>query len=94
MRGSHGEEHAADTREHGAALLQRQHGVREVRRSGLRDNRVNVRTLLTKGFIEGRTIVAVVDLIKMGGLVRQQADVKKGIRGRHLSLLSTGILPE
>ncbi|KAI3490333.1 hypothetical protein L1887_45792 [Cichorium endivia] len=26
----------------------------------------------------------------MGGLVRQQADVKKGIRGRHLSLLSFG----
>jgi hypothetical protein len=38
----------------------------ESRRSGLRDNRVNVRTLLAKGFIEGRTIVAVVDLIKMG----------------------------
>jgi hypothetical protein len=32
----------------------------------LGDNRVNVRPLLAKRFIEGRAIVAVVDLIKMG----------------------------
>jgi hypothetical protein len=56
----------ADAREHGAAFLQRQHGVGEVRRSGLGHNGVNVRPLLAKRFIEGRTIVAIVDFIKMG----------------------------
>ena len=94
MRRGHGEKDAADAREHNAAFLQRQHGIIEVWRGGLRDNRINVRPLLTQRFIERRTIVTVVNLIKMGGLVRQQTDFKKRIRGRHLSLLRTDIFPE
>ena len=94
VRGGHGEENAADAREHDAAFLQRQHGVSEVWRSGVRDYRLYVRPLLAKRFIEGRTIMLVFDGIKMGSLVRQQADVKKGVGGRHLSLLRTDIFPE
>jgi hypothetical protein len=41
-------------------------------------NGVYVRPLLAKRFIEGRAIVAVVDFIKMGGLIGSRLMSKKG----------------
>ncbi len=79
MRRGHREKYAGDAVKHLAAQFQRQVGVIKTGRFLTGGDVGNFLTLNANRFIKGRAVMLIANFIKRRGLIRLQADAKKGV---------------
>ena len=91
MRPGHGKKYPGNARQQLPALLERDQRVGKVRRRRIIYYRGNLFPLTANAFIKGRSVMGIVNQIKLGCLIRQQTDAQKGVIVGHHRLLDSVI---